>query len=327
MTSDATPPGAGVLLAIGGAEDKLGPKTILNRFVQLAGGRAARIAVLATASSLGDEIVDLYRRVFAELGAAEVQALRPVTREEADGDGPAAAVDRATGVFMTGGNQLRLSMVVAGTRLGAALLDAHRRGAVIGGTSAGASALSTHMVAFGGPGEVPKQRLAHMAAGLGLLPGVVVDQHFTQRNRLGRLLLLVAESPGQLGIGIDEDTAAVIGPDGVLDVVGKGTVTVVDGARAQSDAFEVRARRPVLVSGVVLHALPPGSRFDLVARKLLPRLRALPGDRRSTAGTDPSPAGNRRVARRVAAEGADDRAAGRSARRRTHDPPEQEASQ
>jgi cyanophycinase len=310
MASDTHRAGAGVLMAIGGAEDKLGHRTILNHFVQLAGGRRARIAVIATASSLGDEILGLYRRVFTELGAAEVLALRPSTREEADADGPAQAVGRATGVFMTGGNQLRLSMVVSGTRLGAALLAAHRRGAVVGGTSAGASALSTHMVAFGGPGEIPKQRLAHMSAGLGLLPGVVVDQHFSQRNRLGRLLLLVAESPSQLGMGIDEDTAAVVTPDGVLEVLGKGTVTVVDGSRAQSDAFEVRARRPVLVSGVVLHALPPGYRFDLGARVLLPRLQAI--------GTP------RRQARQEAAEELPGRPA---RRRRARGGDEQEASQ
>jgi cyanophycinase len=275
MPADVARPGAGVLVAIGGAEDKLGDRTILGRFVQLAGGDRARVVVLASASSLGEELTGLYERVFAELGAAEVRSLRPRTREEAEAADPAEEVTRATGVFMTGGNQLRLSMVVAGTRLGAALLDAHRRGAVVGGTSAGASALSAHMVAIGGPGEVPKQRLAHMAAGLGLLPGAVIDQHFTQRGRMGRLLLLVAESPSQLGIGVDEDTAAVITPDGVLEVLGKGTVTVVDGTRAQSDAFEVRARRPVLVSGVVLHALPPGYRFDLGARVLLPRLQAI----------------------------------------------------
>jgi cyanophycinase len=233
-----------------------------------------------------------------------VLALRPATREEAEAPEPAAAVDRATAVFMTGGNQLRLSMVVAGTRLGAALLAAHRRGAVVGGTSAGASALSSHMVAFGGPGEVPKQRLAHMSAGLGLLPGAVIDQHFSQRNRLGRLLLLVAESPSQLGIGIDEDTAAVINPDGVLEVLGKGTVTVVDGSRAQSDAFEVRARRPVLVSGVVLHALPPGYRFDLEARLLLPRLQALPTSRRQARQEATEEWPGRRPARRRGAAGA-----------------------
>ena len=303
MPSDVARAGAGVLVAIGGAEDKLGHRTILNRFVQLAGGERARIAVIATASSLGDEVLGLYRRVFTELGAAEVLPLRPSTREEADTQGPVDAVARATAVFMTGGNQLRLSMVVAGTRLGAALLEAHRRGAIVGGTSAGASALSSHMVAFGGPGEIPKQRLAHMSAGLGLLPGAVIDQHFSQRNRLGRLLLLVAESPSQLGIGIDEDTAAFITHDGVLEVLGKGTVTVVDGSRARSDAFEVRARRPVLVSGVVLHALPPGYRFDLGARVLLPRLKAISTPRRQArqeAAEDwPAP----RTARRRSAPG------------------------
>jgi cyanophycinase len=165
------------------------------------------------------------------------------------------------------------------------------------------------MVAFGGPGEVPKQRLAHMSAGLGLLPGAVIDQHFSQRNRLGRLLLLVAESPSQLGIGIDEDTAAVIGPDGVLEVLGKGTVTVVDGSRAQSDAFEVRARRPVLVSGVVLHALPPGYRFDLGARVLLPRLQAVATPRRQARQevTEEWPAG--RPGRRRRARGGEEQEA------------------
>ena len=282
MPSDVARPGAGVLVAIGGAEDKLGDRTILRRFVRLAGGERARIAVVATASSLGDQVTGRYEGVFGELGAAEVRPLQPRTREEAEAPAGAETVAWATGVFLTGGNQLRLSMVVAGTRLGAALLEAHRRGVVVGGTSAGASALSTHMVAFGGPGEVPKQRLAQVASGLGLLPGAVIDQHFSQRNRLGRLLLLVAESPGQLGIGIDEDTAAVITPDGVLEVLGKGTVMVVDGTSAVSDAFEVRARRPVLVSGAMLHALPSGYRFDLGARALLPsRLAAVPGQRRA----------------------------------------------
>ena len=198
MPSDAAPRGAGVLMAIGGAEDKLGDRTILSHFVRLAGGDRARIVVLATASSLGDELTGLYERVFAELGAAEVRPLRPRTREQAEAAAPAEEVARATGVFMTGGNQLRLSMVVAGTRLGAAMLDAHRRGAVVGGTSAGASALSSHMVAFGREGPTPKHRMVHLAAGLGIVQGVVIDQHFEQRGRIGRLLALVAQSPSLL---------------------------------------------------------------------------------------------------------------------------------
>lgn len=266
MASDTQRAGAGILVAIGGAEDKLGHRTILNHFVQLAGGRRARIAVIATASSLGDEILALYRRVFTDLGAAEVMAPRPATREEAEAPGPAETVARATGVFMTGGNQLRLSMVVAGTRLGAALLDAHRRGVVVGGTSAGASALSAHMVAFGGPGEVPKQRLAHMSAGLGLLPGAVIDQHFSQRNRLGRLLLLVAESPSQLGIGIDEDTAIAVRGDG-FEVLGNGYVAIYDNTRR-------------LDGGGRFYFLAPGDRYNMKMREATrPETRGAPVER------------------------------------------------
>jgi cyanophycinase len=307
-------------MAIGGAEDKLGSRIILSRFVQLAGGPAARIAVVSSASSLGPEIAELYRSLFLELGAARVEGLRPTTRAEADAPEAAAAVLGATGVFMTGGNQLRLSMVVEGTRLGRALVQAHARGAVIGGTSAGASALSAYMVAFGRPGETPKQRMGQLSVGLGLLPGVIVDQHFGQRNRIGRLLTLVAQSPGQLGMGLDEDTAAVITGDGVLEVLGKGAVTIVDGADVVSDAFEVRQSRPILVSGAVVHSLPPGYRFDLGRRALLPRLQSLP------AAAPARPASGRRVpavrlAKAVDAEGAADRI------RRPSVPAEEEASQ
>jgi cyanophycinase len=268
---------AGVLMAIGGAEDKLGDKAILARFVELAGGRDARIVVVSSASSKGEEITDLYRAIFTELGAAEVESLKALTREQAERPEAAAAIAQASGVFLTGGNQLRLAMVVADTGAGRALTEAYARGAVVAGTSAGASALAEHMVAFGRPGETPRQRMGQLSAGLGLLPGVVIDQHFGQRNRIGRLLSLVAQSPGLLGVGVDEDTAAVIGPDSVLEVMGRGAVTVVDGSNVVSDAYEVRQHRPILVSGAVLHSLPPGYRFDLAKRTLLPRLKALGG--------------------------------------------------
>jgi cyanophycinase len=284
---------AGVLMAIGGAEDKLGDKAVLSRFVQLAGGAEARILVVSSASSQRDLLTDLYRAVFTELGAAAVDALHALDREQAERPEAAAAIERATGVFLTGGNQLRLAMVVADTAAGRALTAAYAGGAVVAGTSAGASALAEHMVAFGRPGETPRQRMGQLSAGLGLLPGVVIDQHFGQRNRIGRLLALVAQSPGLLGLGVDEDTAAVIGPDGVLEVIGRGAVTVVDGSSVVSDAYEVRQHRPMLVSGAVLHSLPPGYRFDLAKRTLLPRLTSLGG---GVAGK------RRRPPRRVAGE-------------------------
>jgi len=314
MVSRFPPATAGVLMAIGGAEDKLGDKAVLARFVRLAGGDSARVLVVSTASSLGEEVTDLYRTVFGALGVAEVEALQPRTREQAERPRAAAAVERASGIFLTGGNQLRLAMVVGGTAMGRALTEAYLRGAVVAGTSAGASALGEHMVSFGRPGETPRQRMGQLSSGLGLLAGVVVDQHFGERNRIGRLLAMVAQSPALLGIGVDEDTAAVIGGDGVLEVIGRGAVTVVDGSAVVSDAYEVRQHRPLLVSGAVLHALPAGCRFDLAARKLLPRPATLdPGE--------PPRRSPRRLAKAIATEGAEDRPRRRRRPHRTHPSP------
>jgi cyanophycinase len=259
----------GPLFVIGGAEDKLRKRAILRELVAAAGGPDARIAVVPTASSLGPEVVEVYEALFRREGAGEVVSVRPQSREDAHDPDLVAAIDGATGVFMTGGNQLKLSAIVCGTPLGDAIVAAHERGAVVAGTSAGASIQSSHMVAFGGPGATPKQRMTQVAAGLGLLPSSVIDQHFDQRNRYGRLLMIVAQSPQLLGIGVDEDTAAVI-EDDVLRVVGRGAVTIFDPARISTNAFEAKRSQPILASGVVLHVLPEGSAFDLAERALVP---------------------------------------------------------
>jgi cyanophycinase len=326
-TARSARPRAGHLLIIGGAEDKLRHKTILTRFVSLAGGPTARILVISTASSLGDEATDLYAQVFRQLGVAEVNAVRPLLREEADTPRVAEMVDEATAVFLTGGNQLRLAAVVGGTRLGRALVENHRRGLVVAGTSAGASAIASHMVAFGTAGATPKQRMTQMSAGLGLLPGVVIDQHFEQRNRIGRLLALVAQSPGLLGIGIDEDTAALVAPTGLLEVIGKGSVTILDPAHLQTDAYEAKRYRPIMVSGVVLHSLPAGYRFDLRRRQLRATLRPVDATDREMAAVSAATERTRRLIRRIAAEGADDTAPERSRRRTVRSRPLEEASE
>jgi cyanophycinase len=256
----------GTVIVIGGAEDKVRDRVILGRFAALAGGSDARIAVLATASSFGMEAGERYREVFTELGAAEVTPLNAVTRMQANDEHIAQIVRGSTGIFLTGGNQLRLSSMIGGTRLADAILTRFRDGAVVAGTSAGASAVSSHMIAFGASGATPKHRMAQIAAGLGLLPGVIVDQHFQQRNRLGRLLSLIAQNPSLLGLGVDEDTAGVVGPDQVMEVIGRGSITVVDGAASETDAWEIRGHRPLMISGVVLHSLPAGYRFDLRRR-------------------------------------------------------------
>ena len=271
MTWGATS-GSGDLLVIGGAEDKLGKRTVLKEFVRRAGGEAARIAVVPTASSLGPEIVEIYDALFTRLGAAEVYAVRPEDRAQASDPALVAELDRATGIFMTGGNQLKLSTVIAGTPFAQGIRDARARGATIAGTSAGASIQSSHMVAFGPGGATPKQRMTQVAGGLGLVENCVIDQHFAQRNRYGRLLMIVSQSPHLLGMGVDEDTAAVItrtGETEVLRVVGRGSVTLMDGTHMVTNSHEARERRPILASGVVLHVLPAGAEFDLTARRLL----------------------------------------------------------
>ena len=269
----------GHVIIIGGAEDKVRDRVILSRFATLAGGRDATVVVISTASSLGELAGERYTQVLGELGVTKVRAIHAVTRAQANDETVALALRGATGIFMTGGNQLRLSSTIGGTRLADSVLEQFRKGAVVAGTSAGASAMSSHMIAFGASGGTPKHRMAALAAGLGVLPSVIVDQHFQQRNRYGRLLSVIAQNPSLLGLGVDEDTAGVVGPDGVMEVIGRGSVTIIDGAEAETDAWEVKGHRPVMISGVVLHALPSGYRFDLRRRHRLamPTLHALPG--------------------------------------------------
>ena len=269
----------GTVIIIGGAEDKVRDRVILSRFTTLAGSQDATIVVVSTASSLGAEAGERYKQVFGELGVTRVRPLHAVTRSQANDESAALAVRDATGIFLTGGNQLRLASTLGGTRLADSILERFQHGAVVAGTSAGASAMSSHMIAFGASGATPKQRMAQISAGLGLLPAVIVDQHFQQRNRLGRLLSLIAQNPSLLGLGVDEDTAGVVGPDHVLEVIGRGSITVVDGAASETDAWEVRGHRPLMISGVVLHSLPAGYRFDLRRRHRIatPALHALPG--------------------------------------------------
>ncbi|MEU8221773.1 cyanophycinase [Kribbella sp. NPDC048915] len=294
------PGGPGALFAIGGAEDKLKKRTVLQEFVEAAGGPKARIVVVPTASALGPDVVDVYRALFAALGAESVVGVRPENREDADDPAFIAPLHDATGIFMTGGNQLKLAGVVTGTAFGRAVTAAHARGAAVGGTSAGASILAEHMIAFGRSGATPRQRMSQLSGGLGLVQGAIVDQHFAQRNRYGRLLSLVAQSPGLLGIGVDEDTAAVVRGTH-LEVVGRGAVTIFDGTRIQSNAHNAKRSEPLLASGVILHVLPATATFDLQNRVLLsygPQPAAAEYAERAAAEAD-----LRKLAKEIAAEG------------------------
>jgi len=294
-------PPLGTLFAIGGAEAKLRRRTVLGAFVAAAGGPDSRIAVISSASSLGAEVVEVYQAVFTSLGAREVVSLRPESRTQAAESDLVEPLGKVGGIFMTGGNQLKLSTLITGTPFGDAIHEAYQRGAAVAGTSAGASILAEHMVAFGAGGATPKQRMSQLSAGLGLIQGVVIDQHFEQRNRYGRLLSLVAQSPSLLGLGIDEDTAAVIHDGHRLEVVGRGAVTVVDGQHLVSNAFAAKRTAPLLVSGAVVHVLPAGSTFDLLSRNLVAHETPVPDP--EVVAARAAEADLRDIARDIAAEG------------------------
>ncbi|MCL6581943.1 MAG: cyanophycinase [Firmicutes bacterium] len=257
--------GRGPLVIIGGAEDREG--AILRRFVELAGGSEAVVAVLATASDRPELPERAYEEAFRRLGARRVVTLRVSGREDA---GRPEILDRAgeaTGFFFTGGDQLRITSTIGGTLLDSLLHRRLRDGAVVAGTSAGASAMSETMIVEGPSDDAPKKCTIKMAPGMGFLEGTVVDQHFAQRGRLGRLLAAVAQNPKVLGLGVDEDTAAIVTPDDKLWVAGSQTVTVVDGRGIlETNASESLPDEPLTLTGVVLHVLPRGWGFDLVTR-------------------------------------------------------------
>ncbi|MDH7576566.1 MAG: cyanophycinase [Bacillota bacterium] len=257
----------GILLIIGGAEDKTGECLILKKFVELAGGKKAHLVLVTSATSQPLAAGELYSRLFAGFGVQEVSVLNVAGRYEANTPAVYETVQNASGIFFTGGDQLRITSLLGGTRFDEALRKAHQKGAVVAGTSAGASAMSETMIVEGEGAEAPKKNTVQMAPGMGLIRGVVVDQHFAQRGRLGRLLTAVAQHPSVLGVGIDEDTAIVVTPGAFFEVIGSQTVTVIDGTRVQeTNVSELGPCAPLALTNVILHILPAGYRFDLNKR-------------------------------------------------------------
>jgi cyanophycinase len=270
MDSKSHPAGhrPGLIMAIGGAEDKVRERIILRRFVEASGGPDANIVVLATASEL-PETGERYAELFYGMDADTVEVLRIRTREDAVEAGREVhdALEYATGFFMTGGSQLRISSALGGTSLAAALRRRHAEGMVVAGTSAGAAVISRHMISMGESGGTPRRRLVQMAQGLGFAPDLVIDQHFRRRDRMGRLITALSYNPEPLGVGVDEDTAAMIDADGVLTVLGSGAVTVVDASGLRfTDSHAVHRGQPVAMLGLKVDFLTSGCRYDLARR-------------------------------------------------------------
>jgi cyanophycinase len=260
----------GNLIIIGGAEDKTGECLILKSFVDISGGSKANIVIITTATENPIEAGGQYKSLFTGLGAGNVEFLNIDTREEAGSESNVRIISEASGIFFTGGDQLRITSILGGTKVFEMLHQAWESGAVVAGTSAGASAMSRTMIVDGNNNDPARKCTLKMAPGLGLLEKALIDQHFHQRGRIGRLLCGVAENPSILGIGIDEDTAVRVFPDDHFEVIGSNSVTVVDGRDiGSSNVSELMPDENLAITNVILHVLPAGYGYDMINRKVM----------------------------------------------------------
>ncbi|MBK1670121.1 cyanophycinase [Rhodovibrio sodomensis] len=270
MHTDGAAP-LGRFVAIGGAEDKTSARAVLRRVLKLARTPVPSVSVIATASQIPEIILPMYQETFTAMGVPTVHLLDVRTRKHANDPAIVAQVSASDVVFLTGGDQLRLTHVLGGTELLAAMRRRHAEGAVIAGTSAGAAAMSRTMIYDGDPAASLHKGNVKMTSGLAFVPGVVIDSHFVQRGRFTRLLEVGAANPERLGIGLGEDTAVVVHPDRILETIGSGHVIIVDSwSIDQSNIAEIAQGEAIALSNVTVHALTAGQGFDMNARRVLP---------------------------------------------------------
>ena len=259
------------VMIIGGAEDKVQGKQILQTFFQRSGGEGARIAIVPCASREPAIIGNRYETIFSEMGAKAIEVIDIQDRAQSENQTWIEYVESCTGIFLTGGDQLRLCGLLADTPIMEIVRKRAQLGTVtLAGTSAGAAVMGLQMIAGGGSGEPPNRALVDMTLGLGIVPEVIVDQHFHNRNRMARLMSAIASHPDRLGIGIDEDTCALFESGGIFQVIGKGTVTVVDSSEVSFANFpSVGSTDPISIHNLRVHILSHGDRYDFHHRKVM----------------------------------------------------------
>ena len=254
----------GFIIPIGGREDKMASPTILEKFVKLSGGKDSKIAVIPTASKLSDT-GDEYVNIFKSMGVKDAYNLKIESRLDATvNKGYQDTLAQCTGIFMTGGNQLLLSTTLGGTPIAQLIRRLNAKGVHVAGTSAGAAFISGFMIAGGQAGLMPRCNMVNLAPGLGLTNKLLIDQHFSQRDRLGRLLAALSYNPYMVGVGIDEDTAIILNSDNRLEVVGSGMVTIIDFSHLKhSSLHNARNNAPISLVDIRMHMLLEGQRYDL----------------------------------------------------------------
>jgi cyanophycinase len=250
----------GHLLVIGGAEDKYNERRILKKFLDLAGGDRAEVLIVPVASDFPEFAADVYTQAFKKLGVANPRVLRAVSRQDVVHADHEKLLEGITGVFMTGGDQMRLVSVLGGTKFAEKLRGMVRdTDVVLAGTSAGAAAMSTSMIVRGEPSSHPHKNAVKLSPGLGFLKNIIVDQHFTERGRISRLITAVSYNPYNLGIGIDENTAIILNGNGSLEVFGAGSATIVDGSQITfNEIAEVADNESFSVCGIQFHVMRDG---------------------------------------------------------------------
>ena len=261
--------GTPTLIIIGGGEDKQADKRILREVVSRSGGERARIGVITTATNYPTEVGLEYENIFYELGAREVSTIPIIERKKSNVRG-LGEILKYDCLFFTGGDQLRISSIIGGTYFHHIVHEFYNQGKVLAGTSAGASMMSEIMIVEGYDEEAPMKVTINLAPGMGLIKNVIIDQHFNQRGRIGRLLAGVAQNPYILGIGIDEDTAIIVKDNASFIVLGKGVATIVDGRNIEyTNISEQHPDEPLALTNVTIHVLPENFGYDLIKKKAI----------------------------------------------------------
>lgn len=260
----------GHLLVIGGAEDKYNERRILRKFLELTGkdGGETSVLIVPVASDFPEFASDVYVQAFRRLGVANPKVLRATSRKDVFDADVDALFDGVDGIFITGGDQMRLVSVLGGTKFAQKLRDkVAETNVVLAGTSAGAAAMATTMIVRGEASSTPQKDSVRLSPGLGFLKNIIIDQHFTERGRISRLITAVAYNPYNLGIGIDENTAIILDNEGILEVFGSGSATIVDGSQiTYNEIAEVSDYQPFSICGVQLHILGDGLIYDYFGR-------------------------------------------------------------
>jgi cyanophycinase len=261
--------GRGYLVIIGGAEDKNGDSEILKHISEMI-YKDETLTILTTATKYPKETGEKYRKVFSRLGVQNLHVLDINKREMANDEGVCSIISDSQAIFFTGGDQLRITSILGGTKALDEIWKVYEKGGIIIGTSAGASVMSSTMVVKGKDNEPPKKCTTKMAPGIGLLDKTIIDQHFEQRGRFGRLLCSVAENPEIIGIGIDEDTAIKVHPDLFFEVIGSNAVTIIDGSTIKSsNVSELEQNEVLAIVGVTVHTLPKNYGYDIIKKEVV----------------------------------------------------------